>query len=183
MPTVIDRIDKYITESGKVQKKLIKEDIIDNDLTADIIDLLNSLDDSVLDDTQLILKDRILSSVDGLDDLEINLDDVDDVEDVDGDELDQVIDEPVPETIDDLDFDLDDLDYVGEETDKKKKRNIKSKLKIHEEVDKETLKKQIKNLRAKKKKILDADYDTDSEGTLEQIDKQIESLSKKLYNK
>lgn len=139
MTTVIEKIDKYITESGKVQKKLIKEDIIDSDFTADVIDLLNSLDDSVLDDTQLILKDRILSSVDGLDDLEINLDDVDDVEDVDGDELDQVIDEPVPETIDDLDFDLDDLDYVGEETNREKKE-IKDK--------KETIKKLERSMKS-----------------------------------
>jgi hypothetical protein len=129
MPTVIEKIDKYITESSKVQKKLIKEDIVDNDFTADVIDLLNSLDDSVLDDTQLILKDRILSAVDGLDDLEINLEDVDDVEDVD-DELDQIIDEPAPEVldepIDDLDYDLEDLDYVGEATDREKKE-IKDK--------------------------------------------------------
>lgn len=94
--SVIDKIDEYVTRKD-TKKKIIKES---TDINADILDLLNSLDDSMLDETQIELKERILSAnfeaqEDDVDDVVVDLDDyVDDV-DIDVD-LDTIIDDDIP---------------------------------------------------------------------------------------
>ncbi|HRS26531.1 MAG TPA: hypothetical protein P5140_08335 [Methanofastidiosum sp.] len=74
---IIEKIDEYL--KSKEKKELIKEDIDSLDLTDDIITLINSLDDSVLDDRQIALKNKILSSIND----EIIDDDLDDDEVID----------------------------------------------------------------------------------------------------
>lgn len=107
--SVLDRIDEYITRNN-TKKKIIRESA---DINADILELLNSLDDSMLDDGQLELKERILSSnfeteendVPDEDD-DIVIDDVDNIE-ADG----QVSDEDEPEGLDDI---IDDVPEIEE---------------------------------------------------------------------
>ncbi len=59
---ITDKIDEYLNRKKK--PNLIKEDIDSVDVTDDIIRLIESLDDTVLDDEQIELKDKILSLLD-----------------------------------------------------------------------------------------------------------------------
>jgi len=58
---ILEKIDEYLS---KKEKKIIKEDIDSLDITDDIIKLIDSLDDSLLNDEQIKLKNKILLSLD-----------------------------------------------------------------------------------------------------------------------
>jgi hypothetical protein len=123
--SVIDKIDAYIESTSK--KKVIKEEIGENDFNSDVINFLNSIDDSMLDDEQIELKNKILSAnVETVtddypedDDDDIVIDDVDDIDitgNVNPDEigtddidLDTIIDVDVPKLSSADDFPEDDL--------------------------------------------------------------------------
>jgi len=92
--SVLDKIDEYITRTNP-KKKIIRES---TDINADILDLLNSLDDSMLDDSQLELKERILSASD--DDPAVDEDVIDDVDNIEDDG--QVAAEDEPTGLDDI---------------------------------------------------------------------------------
>lgn len=121
--SVLDKIDKFMGKvnpsvKDKFKKHLVKEDIDEGGLNSDIIDLLNSLDDDMLSDEQLELKDRILSSYDYVD--------VDDGADI------PIDDDDIEVPIDDLDLDLDldiDLDdgFVDESKKITRKKSVTKK--------------------------------------------------------
>jgi len=56
---ITSKIDEFLSRN---KKKLIKEQSEVSDLNADVMELLNSLDDDYLDEDQIALKDRIISS-------------------------------------------------------------------------------------------------------------------------
>jgi len=97
--SVLDKIDEYITRTTP-KKKIIKES---TDINADILDLLNSLDDSMLDETQIELKERILSANFETEEDDISVDEGDIIDDADNIEDDgQVSAEDEPIGLDDI---------------------------------------------------------------------------------
>ncbi len=123
--SVLDKIDEFLQEKSCTKnKKVIKEEIAESDINQDILDLLNSLDDDMLDTEQIELKNRILDANlyieetdDEIDD-EVNDEDLNDIE-VSIDDIESMPDEDEVVDIDDIDIDGEEagLDDIIDEPD------------------------------------------------------------------
>lgn len=128
--TIIDKIDSFLSKPDK--KKVIKENFEESGLLVDILNFVESLDDDYLDDNQIFLKEKILSSnftvieetpdeVVPDEDIPVEFDDDLDVpvEEPQFDEMDPMVDIP------DEFVELTDNDFVEESKKLKKKKATK----------------------------------------------------------